>query len=659
MRQTTLTLNGRTLPVYALDTIVIGSGCAGFNAADWLYDLGRQDIAILTEGVSLGTSRNTGSDKQTYYKLSLASDGLDSVAEMAETLASGGSVHRDTARIEAACSTRCFMKLANLGVPFPTNAYGEYVGYKTDHDPRQRATSAGPLTSRLMTEALERSVNSKGIRIFDRMLAACLLVEDGEIAGLAAIDLSRAEEPDWGVTLFSAKNVILATGGPAGIYADSVYPWGHTGMSGLALEAVARAVNLEQWQYGLASVDFRWNVSGTYQQVLPRYISVDENGVEREFLPDYFDSPQEALNAVFLKGYQWPFDVRKVEGSSRIDLIVHHETAVLGRRVYLDFRRNPTGLDSAFSGLSEEAYQYLANSDALLPTPLARLERMNPDAIDLYRAHGIDLAREPLRIAVCAQHCNGGIAVDGDWQTSIRGLYAAGEAAGTFGVYRPGGSALNSTQVGSLRAAEHIAYCSDPIPFDEDAFAACAARTAGPWIERLAGCLARRDSADTYRSLRHDLQCAMSSRASLLREPEAMQALEEQVLTLLSHFWADYVPNGPDAVRKTLKTRDMLLTQAAVLDAMELSAQACGSRGAGLVQSGDGPAVPSLPALRYAPTVEGYDEKVLYTQLRDGVPVSCFGPVRPEPVPQDWFETVWRDYRTRTARVSRKPSDER
>ena len=85
------------------------------------------------------------------------------------------------------------------------------------------------------------------------------------------------------------------------------------------------------------------------------------------------------------------------------------------------------------------------------------VEKMNAAATELYRDHGIDLYKDRLQIAVCAQHCNGGVDVDLNWQTSVKGLYCAGEAAGTFGVYRPGGSALNSTQVGSLRAAEHIA----------------------------------------------------------------------------------------------------------------------------------------------------------------------------------------------------------
>ena len=133
--------------------VVVGSGCAGWNAADWLLMLGERDTVLVTEDRLSGTSRNTGSDKQTYYKLSLAGDDGDSPGALARTLA-GPDVHGDTALCEAAGSASCFFRLAGLGVPFPMNEYGEYVGYQTDHDTRKRATSAGPLTSRFMTEAL-------------------------------------------------------------------------------------------------------------------------------------------------------------------------------------------------------------------------------------------------------------------------------------------------------------------------------------------------------------------------------------------------------------------------------------------------------------------------------------------------------------------------
>ena len=145
------------------NTLIIGTGCAGYNAADRLYSLGVKDIAIVTEGIYMGTSRNTGSDKQTYYKLTLCGGEGDSVRLMADTLYSGGAVMGEHALCEAAYSVRCFMHLVELGVPFPTNEFGEYAGYKTDHDPRSRASSCGPLTSKFMTEALEKAVLEKGI----------------------------------------------------------------------------------------------------------------------------------------------------------------------------------------------------------------------------------------------------------------------------------------------------------------------------------------------------------------------------------------------------------------------------------------------------------------------------------------------------------------
>ena len=76
---------------------------------------------------------------------------------------------------------------------------------------------------------------------------------------------------------------------------------------------------------------------------------------------------------------------------------------------------------------------------------------MNQPAIDIYSEHGINLRKEPLEIAVCAQHNNGGFAVNHWWQSNIQRTFVVGEMAGTHGVKRPGGSALNSGQIGSLR----------------------------------------------------------------------------------------------------------------------------------------------------------------------------------------------------------------
>ncbi|MBR7082940.1 MAG: FAD-binding protein, partial [Clostridia bacterium] len=330
---------GCEIPVFEFDAIVVGSGAAGYNAADTLYSLGRRNIAVVTEGRMMGTSRNTGSDKQTYYKLSSAGGAPDSVYDMAKTLYDGGSINGDTALIEAAYSARCFYKLALLGVPFPYNEYGEFVGYRTDHDERRRATSCGPLTSKYMTEALERAVMEKNIPVLSGHRVIKILTDGSRAVGVVTVrKLSESDENPTGMCVFLAPDIIYAVGGPSAIYESSVYPESQTCALGAAFEAGADGASLTESQYGIASVKFRWNLSGTYQQVIPRYVSIDKDGCEREFLPDVFGSVGAAADAVFLKGYQWPFDPRKLGGasvSSKVDVAVYNEMKN-GRRVYLD-----------------------------------------------------------------------------------------------------------------------------------------------------------------------------------------------------------------------------------------------------------------------------------------------------------------------------------
>jgi len=153
------------IPVTYVHTLVIGSGASGLAAAVRLRAQGVDDVLIITEGLDKGTSINTGSDKQTYYKLSLYGADEDAPRAMAESYYAGGSMHGDLALVEASGSVRAFMHLVNLGVPFPTDDWGQFVGYKTDHDPRQRATSIGPHTSREMCRVLIRRVRELEIEV--------------------------------------------------------------------------------------------------------------------------------------------------------------------------------------------------------------------------------------------------------------------------------------------------------------------------------------------------------------------------------------------------------------------------------------------------------------------------------------------------------------
>ncbi len=431
------------------DAIIIGTGAAGYSAADWLFKEGITNIAVISESRLSGTSRNTGSDKQTYYKISMDGKSEDSPHRMAEDICSLGCCDGEKAYKQSINSAKCFLRLCDYGMNFPKNEFGGYPGYKTDHDNTSRATSVGPLTSKMMTEVLEKRVlEINKTTLLDNRQVIKIISDKKRAYGIIVLN----KETNQTETII-AKNIIAATGAPACIYENSVFPESQHGMTGILSKAGVKLCNFTQWQYGLASTDFRWNVSGSFMQVIPRFVSIDENGNETEFLNKHFNSIQEVCNNVFLKGYQWPFSYDRIPYSSRVDVAVHEETKA-GKTVYLDFTKNPEGFD--FNSLSDETKTYLSANGATAETPIERLRILNPKAIDVYTRQGIDLYTQKLKIAVCAQHNNGGIHTDSNYKTHIDGLYVIGEAAGSFGLTRPGGSALNDTQVGGLVCSEHI-----------------------------------------------------------------------------------------------------------------------------------------------------------------------------------------------------------
>ncbi len=628
-------------------TLVIGSGAAGLNAAVQLSNQGIDDVLVVSEGLKMGTSINTGSDKQTYYKLSLCGADADAPRLMADNYFNGGSMHGDLALVEAASSARAFLNLVNLGVPFPQDPCGQYVGYKTDHDPRQRATSIGPYTSKQMCLALIKEVERRGIKVKERQDVVALLAieQDGQKRACGAIAIDR----DGELVAYGAENVVFAVGGPGGLYKTSVYPVVHTGAIGLALMIGAKAQSLPESQYGMASTKFRWNVSGTYMQVVPRFISTDaKGGDEREFLTDYFKSAGERDSAVFLKGYQWPFDPRKIAGSSLVDILVYCETVLKGRRVFLDYRSEPQGF--SFKGLSEEAHSYLRFSQALIPTPIARLEKMNPKAIELYADHGIDIRSEPLEIAVCAQHNNGGLAANHWWESlNVKHLFPVGEVNGSHGVYRPGGSALNSGQVGSLRAADFIAHRYADWSVDRDAVLAAAETAASEAFAYIEKCAA---ASSSWEEARGELQARMTRAGAHIRSAgELVKALKEakaQWERLNAEGCGFGRRSEAKGVREALRNRHLCFAHLVYLDALRYQVESgVGSRGSAVVLDPEGTAVhPMLGEdWKYAGENESFRAKVLETTIRGARITHRWIARRPIPETDLWFETAWAKYR--------------
>jgi len=647
------------------NSIVVGSGAAGLNCALHLVKegLSPSEVAIITDNLGGGTSFNAGSDKQTYYKLSIVGEQVDSPFIMAKDLMQGGAMHGDIALIESTNSIKEFFHLIELGVPFPHDEYGAYVGYKTDNDPKQRATSIGPLTSHMMGNCLLRAVKDQDILIYDKHQAIKILVDDSEepakAIGLLCInieDISNAKdilELTKFIKIFKVRNIIIATGGPAILYKDSVYPKSQTGMTGLAINAGCILQNLTESQFGLASLKFRWNLSGSYQQVIPRYFSVDDSGQQIEFLNELFPSFKELSNATFLKGYQWPFNPFHIEnwGSSLIDLAVYHEKTTLGKKVFLDYTKNPSNYST--EDLSELARDYLTKSNSLSGTPIERLRKLNIEALKIYKRNNIDLETDPIEISVCNQHLNGGITGDRWYESSVSHLFAIGEINGSHGVHRPGGSALNAGQVGGLRAAQKISERYTFIqPPNEEKFRVISQNSLDKLHIEIKNAFDESEKKRTLKEILEQIKIRMSHYGSIIRSKNGLEKEIEIVSSLLKTFEQQVQLKASSDIVKYFQIKDALSTQLFILTAIYNYHVNHGiSRGSYLIMRNklnkdERQVIPPKPLEQYKFVISNdiHAQKIQQLHFKDDRILINWENVHPIPKQMAWFENTWKKF---------------
>jgi succinate dehydrogenase/fumarate reductase flavoprotein subunit len=584
---------GLRLPHYRAECLVIGSGAAGLRVA---VELARRGVGVAVASQSAwgGTSACSGSDKQTIHTANTADRG-DDFRAMAAAIGAGGAMDADTAYIEAVGSVRSMASLQYLGLPLPQDPLGGTLRYQTDHDEVGRATSCGPRTSRLMVKVLAEEALRLGVPIVNQTTVLRLLIEGDRLHGaICARPPARSEGNPYGLCLFSAKVAVLAGGGPGELYRDSVYPNGCFGTLGLAVEAGLDLVNLTESQFGIGTrrEGFPWNLSGTYVQAMPHIYSVDAEGDEHHFLSRYYRTTQELASNIFRKGYQWPFHATRMLdfGSSLVDLAIVRETAA-GRRVFMDFNRNPLpvagGAAFGLDRLDPDVRAYLGAAGALQSLPIDRLRHMNPLSIELYRRYKIDIAEAPLEFAVNNQHMNGGVAVDIWGRSSHPAVYAAGEAAGTHGVTRPGGAALNAGQVFGTRAAEHIAATIGDHARAE--LERCAEAAVSATLSLLA-----QDDAPSIDAVRDEVQARMSDAAGILCDAETVRLALQDARDLNERLARKGIRiNRPSEAARAIQWRQLALASEAVLVALDhYIAAGGGSRGARAILDPLGESVP-------------------------------------------------------------------
>ena len=505
------------------DVVIVGGGGAALRAALAARDAGAS-VLILTKG-ELGKAGVTAlacSDRMAFHATLEHTEpgGPDAWRYHAEDIYRiGGRVSdADLARVLAQGAAEAFHYLDRLGVPFAKDETGRADQFVTDGSKYARACYTGPHTANHIHDALRNEVRRRGLPLLENVMAVDVALDaSGRAAGVRLAD----------GRLVRAGAVILATGGAGLAYEVNVFPEGMTGDGhAMAFRAGADLVNLEFIQIGLSSVKTKLACSGSLMRSWPRLVT-DE---DREFLADYFPAgtpPEDIYAVLFRKGASWP--VSYEEPSHVIDVAVFSEMQK-GRTVWMDFSRNPAGLDlSRIDPALWAKYPNVARlrltESPLADSPLERLKAINLPSVAWLAERGIDLASgDRIELAPACQHFQGGIKIDTRAATTVPGLFACGEAAGgQHGANRPGGNALMDSQVMGRIAGEQAAALARTAPPGEPAGAA---------VEP-----APRGQAVDVREVRRRIQHLMTMYASIKRTAQGVKAGLAELRGLRARPW--------------------------------------------------------------------------------------------------------------------------
>lgn len=313
-------------------------------------------------------------------------------------------------------------------------AYG--VAFNTTHDgikqvklsgcTKARSLVCGGGTGREIVKALWRRASSAGVDLLEGIgIFELLRDEEGSVCGARGV----CEDGEWKIY---CRAVILATGGAGAIFQRNVTPNTQNGDGwAMAFESGCSFVNMEFFQIGPAiatASGMKYIIHSHMWSLMPAL----KNGRGEQFLQNYCalgTRPEEALR---LKAMSYPFSVRT--DAKYVDIAIFKEI--------MAGRGTPNGgvwFDVTSAGK-------------------ARLKAVQPITYEHLLHVGIDLARVPIELTLAVQNFNGGVMIDENGFTGVRGLYAAGEiTGGVHGSDRPGGNNLTDTQVFGHRAGEKAA----------------------------------------------------------------------------------------------------------------------------------------------------------------------------------------------------------
>ena len=306
-----------------------------------------------------------------------------------------------------------------------------------------RLAHVGDATGLELIRTLQERGIHEGIDMFTEYTVRHLLKEGDRVTGCVAYT-----RVDGDFHAFSAKSVILATGGITRCWSVCSGSWEYTGDGhALALWAGAELRDMEFVQFHPTGMVWPSSVRG---------ILVTE-GVRGEG-GRLFNSEQDRFMFNYVPEMFKGDHAETIEESDKwVEEVVSGKLATVRRPPELltrDVVSKAINSEVKAGRGSPHGGAFLDISHRGEKAILAKLPSMHHQFKELA---GVDISKEPMEVGPTAHYVMGGVIVDAESQeTTIPGLYACGEvASGLHGANRLGGNSLSDLIVFGKRAGEH------------------------------------------------------------------------------------------------------------------------------------------------------------------------------------------------------------
>ena len=427
------------------DVLVIGAGGAGLRAAIEASATGVK-VGLICKSL-LGKAHTVMAEGGVAAALANVDDRDSWKVHFADTMRGGQYVNNwRMAELHAKEAPDRVRELEAWGAVFDRTPDGRILQRNFGGHRYPRLAHVGDRTGLELIRTLQDHGVHRGIDVHMEFTVVRLLKSDGRASGVVGYERDRGR-----FKVFSARAIVLATGGAGRAYKITSNSWEGTGDGhALAYQAGAELMDMEFIQFHPTGMIWPPSVQG----ILVTEGVRGEGGVllnseGRRFMfdsiPDNYRS-QTADN----EDEGWRYTQGDKNARRPPELLTRDHVARCIMREVKAGRGSPRG--GVFLDISWIKKR--------LPDAEAHIRRKLPSMYHQFKELAdIDITKEPMEIGPTTHYIMGGVRVDGDTQMStVPGLFAAGEcAAGINGANRLGGNSLSDLLVFGKRAGEYAA----------------------------------------------------------------------------------------------------------------------------------------------------------------------------------------------------------